>query len=294
MRARERFAPRRMALVAKDLARRAGMPTDRLRERVRDAAAPRATFRRSMSRSTPARGSRHRWLQERYRARRIRQFLSPVVRKGQLAFDVGANVGEWSAVMRGLGASVVAVEPQADCVTAMEARFAGDVEFEIVKAAVADWVGTGSLRPTTTSSEHASMSGIWQARAAEKGYLPAEVWLEPVEVPVLTLDSLIANYGAPSFCKIDVEGFEPEALRGLGRSVPALAFEFHAELLGAVDACLDRLAELAEYRYRVFVGEWPDPHGGELPPEMVASSIARIEPGSWGMIRASRVEVRAA
>ena len=41
-----------------------------------------------------------------------------------------------------------------------------------------------------------------------------------------TLDTLVAEYGEPAFCKIDVEGFEVEALKGLSRPLRALSFEY--------------------------------------------------------------------
>jgi hypothetical protein len=124
-----------MRLVAKDVA-------GRLAAQVAPARAPRESLRRSMSWGAPPRGPRHRRLQEAYRARRIRRFLPPEVHAGELAFDVGANVGEWSAVMRRAGARVVAVEPQADCARAMREHFAGDPGIVIVESAVGDWVGS--------------------------------------------------------------------------------------------------------------------------------------------------------
>jgi FkbM family methyltransferase len=284
MRARERFAPRRLVLVARDIGRRSARrfgisPPSWVSE-------PRAAFRRSMSRATPPRSPRHRRLQERYRAHRIRRFLASVARRDRVVFDVGANVGEWSAVLRELGCRVIAVEPQAECVAEMDRRFAGDADVVTVRAAVADWIGSGELRPSTTGSTHASMSAEWRDTAMEKGYMPREVWLEPVEVPVVTLDSLIEQHGVPVYCKIDVEGFEPQALRGLSAPIDGIDFEFHSELAEAAERCVERLDRLGDYRYWIFIGQWLDACGAETMGRSVPAAVEALGPGAWGMIRA--------
>jgi hypothetical protein len=44
-------------------------------------------------------------------------------------------------------------------------------------------------------------------------------------VETTTIDELVARHGVPFFVKIDVEGHELSALRGLSRPVPFLSFE---------------------------------------------------------------------
>jgi hypothetical protein len=89
----------------------------------------------------------------------------------------------------------------------------------------------------------------WIAAVKSSGRFPYYAWGRSVTVPVTTLDSLIALHGEPAFCKIDVEGFEREVLKGLSRPLARLSFEFHAEFIGEALACLERLRELGMYRF---------------------------------------------
>src|SRR5260370_40160311 len=74
-------------------------------------------------------------------------------------------------------------------------------------------------------------------------------------VAVTTLDALIAAHGLPAFCKIDVEGFEAEVLKGLSRPIPALSVEYIPAALEGALAALDRLAPLRPYPLNPSAGE---------------------------------------
>lgn len=246
----------------------------------------RARFRERMSRATPARGPIHASLQRRYQAWRLRRFLKPHVREGETAFDIGANTGEWTEEMRRLGADVVAVEPQAECVAELRSRFARDPRVRIVDRAVGDEEGEGVLHLAVTGSAHASMSDEWREAAVAHRGMPADGWVGTERVEVTTLDSLIGEFGAPRLCKIDVEGLEPNVLAGLSRPLPAVTFEFHREMADAVEACTQRLAKLGDYRYRIYLEEWPLRSGGELAPAAVRAAIDELPPEGWGMVLA--------
>ena len=74
--------------------------------------------------------------------------------------------------------------------------------------------------------------------------------------PRLLWDQLIATYGEPIFCKIDVEGYEPLRARGaLGSARPTLPPEFVPSARGVAHACVARLETAGLLFFALSLGE---------------------------------------
>jgi hypothetical protein len=92
-----------------------------------------------------------------------------------------------------------------------------------------------------------------------------------------TLDDLIARHGEPSFIKLDVEGFEAEALAGLARPVAALSFEFTTIQPEVAAACIARCQALGYVRYNAVLGESRTlVHPGWLSASQIADWLATL------------------
>jgi len=179
--------------------------------------------------------------------------LADWIHEGSLVFDVGANIGKMTYAYLGLGARVIAVEPQAVCVEELQHRFRENERVEIVHAACGSKVGQGIITTYGHGSTISTMvpdyywgsGGPWQGTPRDGREA----------VTVTTLDALIEQYGMPAWVKVDVEGYELEVLQGLSRFVP-LSFEFHPYWAQRAVECMQRLLEIdAEVEFNHTEGE---------------------------------------
>src|SRR5215510_6947823 len=192
---------------------------------------------------------------DRRRRAAMQRLYAEFVRPGDLVFDVGAHVGDRTAAFRRLGARVVAVEPQPALVTTLKLLYGSDPVVTIEAAAVGRNAGTVALKLNPDNPTISTASAAFIAAADGAPGWHGQAWTRSIDVPMVTFDELIGRHGIPAFAKIDVEGFEAEALMGLSRPLAALSFEFTTIQRGVASACLARCQALGRFRYNAALGE---------------------------------------
>jgi FkbM family methyltransferase len=177
------------------------------------------------------------------------------VAKGDLVFDIGSHVGDRVAAFRRLGARVIAVEPQPALATTLRLLYGRDKAVTLEESAVGRRRGTTALKLNLDNPTVSTASEAFIAAAHDAPGWEGQHWTRTIEVPVTTLDALIARYGTPRFIKIDVEGYEAEALAGLSAPAPALSFEFTTIQRDVARACVARCAAIGYRAFEASLGE---------------------------------------
>ncbi len=183
--------------------------------------------------------------------RLMRKFYSQFISPGDLCFDVGANLGNRIEIFLSLGAKIIAVEPQESCLRYLRQKYKNPDQVVIISKGLDEQSGERELLIADESAV-SSMALDWVNEKESQGLYH---WDRKITVSVTTLDNLISTYGLPKFCKIDVEGFEYQVLKGLTHPIPALSFEYHADVLGTTLFCIERLTSIAAYEFNYSVGE---------------------------------------
>jgi FkbM family methyltransferase len=206
--------------------------------------------------------------------------------------DVGANMGERTELFLALGAAVVAVEPQAECAEHLRRRWKDESRFTLFEGGCAEKVGERELFISDTHTL-STMSPTWIENVQGSGRFGGHRWDEKRVVATTTLDELIVEHGAPTFVKIDVEGFEHEVLSGLTRPVSCASIEWAQESLRDTARCVERFSELGMSEFNVTLGEtmsWELPTWVGAREIVSALSRARGEL-AWGDLYARRPEL---
>jgi len=179
-------------------------------------------------------------------------FYSPFIKRGDLCFDIGASVGDKTRIFLKLGARVICVEPLKICVKMLYESFGHNKNVIIVGKAIGEKDGYGVLSICDDYYTLSTLSNKWMT---DGKYATKFSWTRTQRVKITTLDNLIKLYGLPRFCKIDVEGFEENVLKGLTQKISYLCFEFHKELFDEMKKCIEHLSSLGSLEFNFVLGE---------------------------------------
>ncbi|HEX2043050.1 MAG TPA: class I SAM-dependent methyltransferase [Acidimicrobiales bacterium] len=182
-----------------------------------------------------------------------------IVRPGDVVVDLGAHIGTFALPAAAHEAGVVAVEASSDNAALLRASAARNRfrNLNVVHAVASDRPGTVEF----------SARGPWGHLATPAEPLPAG------PVLAVTVDELLTEMGLPSpaFVKMDIEGSEVAALRGMrrvlsGDDAPPVLYESNGHTLAFFGTTPEELvAELAAFGYTNYLVE--------------SDRLVRIEPG---------------
>lgn len=168
----------------------------------------------------------------------VSEALTRLAAPGELAVDVGANIGYMTRVLAqrvGSRGQVMAFEPHPEIFSELTWNTVGE-PIMLSQAAVSDRSGTAKLR---IPANFAGNRGIASLEAGCDAY-------DEVKVPIVTLDSTFASDVKIGVMKIDIEGHELSALRGADRmlrggQIRDIVFEEHDPDHSEVATYLTRL-----------------------------------------------------
>jgi len=165
--------------------------------------------------------------------REIQLLLDQLLRPGDTFLDVGANIGNTSlhaAARVGPKGRVIAVEPQNDCCQRLRATLAenGIHHVELHQVGLADRAGKQTLKVLGRGT-------LMSTFAADANFDGPNL-RQTLQVEVSTGDALLRDRVLGNLViKIDVEGYELHALRGLEQTIihyrPPIITEVEPELL---------------------------------------------------------------
>jgi FkbM family methyltransferase len=182
--------------------------------------------------------------------REVEDTLLDLLHRGDVVYDVGANIGWYSLLAaRQVGPSgrVVAFEPDLANASYVQRNAAtnGLSNVTVVPAAVTDQDGWATLlvKNSLLSRLDKDDDEAQSNSRARRNHKIRETIRGTIPVPVLTLDTWIAQakQAPPSVIKIDIEGAEIGALRGMRMTLQSAKPTLIIELHGTRDSVLDLL-----------------------------------------------------
>jgi FkbM family methyltransferase len=145
-----------------------------------------------------------------------------VLAPGDVVLEIGANIGYYVLLASSRCKHVYAVEPHPDNFDNLKHNLTlnGCTNVDAFQLALGDRRGTAKLNVSPNANWHS--------------FHPVHSAARQIEVEMDTVDHFLANKPAPTFARMDVEGFELSVVRGMPnllRTLKRLFLEIHADIL---------------------------------------------------------------
>jgi FkbM family methyltransferase len=170
---------------------------------------------------------------------------------GMTVYDIGAFHGLLTLFFASRARTVVCFEPN----TQNHRRLMENLRLNGIQNVDVRKVGVGARRETLQMAGNPLMSGGSSVDAkAVEALLQSKEKAVLEDIQVVPLDEEIAqcNLPAPSFIKIDIEGWELQALQGMRNTLqlqrPALFLEMHGETIREKKR---KVAEIVEFLWEI-------------------------------------------
>lgn len=165
---------------------------------------------------------------------RTNEIISRILRPGDIAVDIGANIGIMTSLMArrtGPDGTVYAFEPHPDTRRCLEANVAGwtassvpTAPVTVVPSAVSEHAGVAKLVEPTQFSQNSGVAKLVNTKSTD-GEAASHIG-----VPTINFDEWAEGLDEIRLVKIDVEGHEDAVLKGMknclkNRKVEAFIFE---------------------------------------------------------------------
>jgi FkbM family methyltransferase len=171
-----------------------------------------------------------------------------------LIFDIGANRGTFTDVClsRFTDLEIVTIEPNPELYEWLRNKYEkvnSVIVLPNVVSSVNDTLIDFYLADTDTIST-AEMDWIASSRFSAESS-----WYGPIQIPSITIDSLVEKYGIPNLIKIDVEGYELEVLKGMTSKQKEICFEWAEEQYEKINQSCEHLKNIGYTEFGYIEGD---------------------------------------
>ena len=165
-----------------------------------------------------------------------------------LLFDIGANIGSWALDNYNDRTRIISVEASPNTFQTLQKNTSGK------NITCLNYAVSSSTEPTIdffdcAANTISTLDEEWLNDKTSRFY--SQYPYKKIQVPTITIDKLILEYGIPDILKVDVEGAENIVLKSLTQQAKTICFEWASEWNEKTFDGLNHLEKLSYTKFHI-------------------------------------------